>query len=105
MGRLRVLTDEERRERQREYQKKYWEKRRQARCEALGGVYVHERSAGHFYHKGPRVGGTKAKQQALRDISLECLEGEDYKRNYIRREAEVLRCVKSYPLQFVQLRV
>jgi hypothetical protein len=41
-----------------------------------------------------RVGGTKCKQIAMRDISEECGEGKFYNQNYITKESIVMGACK-----------
>jgi len=46
---------------------------------------------GRFHHKMPRIGATKAKKAALKDISDHCKENGGFTRNYVHVEYLVLQ--------------
>jgi len=52
-----------------------------------------ERNRGYFFHKMPRVGASKVKQAALRDITKECGNGKLFNQNYLFSEKLVLDSV------------
>lgn len=61
-------------------------------------VKIDKRNKGKFFHKVPRIGATKTKSQALKDISKYCQEHDCYysmKLVIIGYESDILKFIKN----------